>query len=192
MMTKAVTRIVSAEHIGITDTFTGTNQWEHQFKNSNSNPAEAHDSRLWEAVDEDFSCQLAPVSLGIATQLEQKVTRNILEGAGWNLTLTWNSPGYDSVMLNLNLLTICTNMNMQHKDMPVPFKAKKKSFHLFVWWVQSQTKSPLSQVLFKHKRNSPDAWIYSPAVTFHTSHTHCPPVMPANLAEQRIFEFKAF
>lgn len=42
------------------------------------------------------------------------------------------------------------------------------------------------------QRNSPVAWIYSPAVTFRTFHTHSPPAVPPNLAEQRVLDFKPF
>lgn len=60
---KAVTRIVSAQHFGITDSITGTKRWEIQPKNPNSNPTGAHENRFWEVVDEDL-WQLAPVPRG--------------------------------------------------------------------------------------------------------------------------------
>jgi len=46
MTMKAVTRIVSAEHFGISVPITGTKQWELQPKNPNSNPTEAHENRF--------------------------------------------------------------------------------------------------------------------------------------------------
>lgn len=46
MAMKAVTRIVSAQHSGITDPITGTKQWEVQPKNPNSNPTGAHENRF--------------------------------------------------------------------------------------------------------------------------------------------------
>lgn len=43
---KALTRIISAEHFGVTDPITGTKQWELQPKNLNSNLTEAHENRF--------------------------------------------------------------------------------------------------------------------------------------------------